>query len=685
MRQREPVTADTVPAPGEPWLVARSRVRAAAARLLGDAALADELLPRHAGEPSSAPPLAATDLRGLAELYPTLLAPGLRKRTGAWFTPMSLAAPTAARTLAPWLAAPPRPLRIVDPAVGGGTFLLAAFDRLVAAGHTPAAAATCLHGFDLDATAAALAALAVGEASGADAAAHRRLATRIHGGDGLRLGCAGGFDAVLTNPPWETLQGDAAAGERVAALRPHFHHQGPGKLYTYRLFVERAHQLLADGGRFGLVVPASLWFDRDAEPLRRLLLDHCRWEWLFGFENRQRVFAIDGRYRFGIVVGSRGGSTTAVCTSFGHTDPADWQATAPAHVLYPRADLGAASPASGAFVEVEDPRDLDVLQRMAGHGEPLLGAMAPLLWRQGDFNLTSDRDRFVEREVAERDGYRHGHDGVWRRGPGDAELLPLYQGAMVHDLHPNGGGHAGGTGHATAWTTPPAPDRLRPVYLVPAAPWRAGAATRPPARLVLRTLSNATNTRTAIACLLPDVPCGNSLGVFAPRADDPTPLRTLAAGAAVLGSLAFDWALRLRLTGTNLNGFVLADCLLPRLADDVRRQLAVLALRLCAVLPWHEPLWRIAVAEGWLPGDVAFPRHGEAGGRDDLHTAIDVVVGHAFGLARADVAWLVRGCDLPSSQLQRGTPTGAQPRGFWRCDRSRAPELRRPNRWLRAI
>ena len=57
-------------------------------------------------------------------------------------------------------------------------------------------------------------------------------------------------------------------------------------------------------------MPASLWFDRDAAALRQLLLDECTWEWLYGFENRNKLFAIDSRYRFAILVGSKGGSTS---------------------------------------------------------------------------------------------------------------------------------------------------------------------------------------------------------------------------------------------------------------------------------------------------------------------------------------------------------------------------------------
>jgi len=664
------------------WASARRFLRSAIAARTS-AAVADTLLPIDAAE-AHTPPLPERPLpdtfAALAITYPTLLAVDQRKQRGAWFTPLELAEPTVARTLAPLLRnGDPSRLRICDPAVGGGTFLLGALRTLTTTGLRARDAVTCLHGVDLDSTAAALAALALFEACGDDAPDPIDLATHIRAGDGLIDLEPASFDAVLTNPPWETMQSGEDAAARVARLRPHFLHQGRGKLFTYRLFVERAHQLLRPGGRFGLIVPASLWFDREAEPLRRLLLEQCEWEWLFGFENRKRIFAIDNRYRFAAIVGTKGGTTACVATAFGRFDVADWAAEAPAHTRYGRAELQALSPHSGAFVEVDDRRDLEVLRRMHADSRPLLGRDGAFVWRQGDFNMTSDREHFVARSGAEAQGYRRCGDGVWRR-PGHDDLLPLYQGAMVYDLHPNTGAHVRGTGHGTAWETPAAIDDLRPAWLVAAGPWRSRALQRARARIVLRALSNATNERTAVACLLPDVPCGNSLGVFEPRLHLHAPLRAIAAGAALLSSLAFDWAVRLRLGGTNLNGFVLADCVLPRLDAATESELAAIALRLCAVLPWHGPLWQQASDEGWI---AASEPAVEPQQRRELATRIDLLTGRAFGLTADDVAWIVRGCGLPSPAARRSAPAG-HGKGFWRVERELPREQRRPCRWLAA-
>ena len=674
---------------------------------------------------------AAQAAAAAADAHADALPRPLRKARGAWFTPWELALPTAMRALQPLLVGggagtvgsgdggevasdvgaggdglgeprdggvarrsgsvcgdglgEPRdggasmptpsplapPLRIVDPAVGGGAFLRAALAVLREHGRSPASALAALHGVDVDGDAASLARAALCAEAGvaADTAAARALARQVRAGDGLRELPDGTFDCVLTNPPWETLQGDDGSPAANAALRAGFALQGRGKTYTYRLFVERALRLLRPGGRLGLIVPAGLWHDRDAEPLRRALLDQCEWEWLYGFENRRRLFAIDGRWRFGVVVATKGGATRSLRVAFGRVDAADWAAAQPAHARMEREAVAALSPGSGALVAVDDDRDLALLARMQRAGTPLLGPRSPLRWRQGDFNMTADRERFVRRVDAEAAGWARGSDGVWRKR-GDAPLLPLLQGGMLHDLQPAAGTHAGGEGRSTTWTTAARPEDSRPLYLVDAEAWREEAAKRGPFRIAHRAIGNATNERTMLACLLPDLPCGNSLGCLQPK-DPRAPLRTLAATAAALASLPFDYALRLRLSGANLNGFVLADCCLPDLADDVARELAAAAVRMCALLPQHGALWRQARDEG-LVGAADLPAR-DAGERRALQTRIDALVGAAYGLKRDDVAWIVRGCGDGEPRLARG---------FWRVDRGLPVGERRPMRWL---
>ena len=67
-----------------------------------------------------------------------------------------------------------------------------------------------------------------------------------------------------------------------------FRHQGSADLNLYKLFLEATHALLKTGGRLGFLVPSGLYSDYGTGALRNLFLERCRWEWLFGIENRDR-------------------------------------------------------------------------------------------------------------------------------------------------------------------------------------------------------------------------------------------------------------------------------------------------------------------------------------------------------------------------------------------------------------
>ncbi len=217
---------------------------------------------------------------------------------------------------------------------------------------------------------------------------------------GQRLN-GGGFDAVIGNPPWEVVRGDAPA------LR--FHRQsgiysssvtGHGNLY--QLFTERAITLLRSGGRLGLVLPSGLAIDHGAAALRRRLLHECDVDALVGLDNHRGVFAIHRSVKFLLTTATKGTPTAEIACRLGESDPASLDAAGDAvsrlspwfSVRLTPAFIQRVSGDGLAIPELRTPTDVRILERTVSLFPPL-GSDAGWAARFGrELNATDDRDHF---------------------------------------------------------------------------------------------------------------------------------------------------------------------------------------------------------------------------------------------------------------------------------------------------
>ncbi len=192
-----------------------------------------------------------------------------------------------------------------------------------------------------------------------------------------------------------------------------------GRIFTYKLFLETAHALLRSGGRLGMLVPSGLHGDAWSQPLRELFLERCDWEWLFGFENHERIFDIHRSFKFNAVIVRKDDKTTAIRVAFMRRHLADWERAENVATLYPLARVLQFSPHTKAILEIQSDRDLEVLTKIYSNAV-LLGDQGPDGWHFRyaiEFMMNTDAKLFPPRPIWEEWGYRPDEYGRWVKGP----------------------------------------------------------------------------------------------------------------------------------------------------------------------------------------------------------------------------------------------------------------------------
>ena len=552
-----------------------------------------------------------------------------------------------------------------------------------------------------------------------------------------------------------------------------FRHQGSADLNLYKLFLETAHTLLRSGGRLGFLIPSGLYSDHGTGALRDLFLERCRWEWLFGVENREGIFPIHRSYKFNPIVVEKGGATEAIRTAFMRRSLDDWERAEEFATPYTRAQITQFSPKSRAILEIQSQRDLEILEKIYASAV-LLGDEGPTGWgiQYGtEFHMTNDSRLFPQLSQWEAKGYRPDEYSRWLLGnwrpigelwaelgvdpsrpqppeieledwlfdatagsdqrdaearlvhghllkPGDvvrtkwqvrcaqppydrlpvprARLLavvalsrdgsawiredeikrialPVIEGRMIGQFEFAQKGWVSGKGRRAVWRSiPPEHGTIEPQYLMTQEDFRRCIRPENGRKIGIMNITSSTNTRTMIASRLQEMPCIHSIGVLtcdpvASRALEMNLYRSL---SAVLNTLAFDFALRIRLSGLNMSWFVLEESPLPR-SLEFSAEIA----DICASLTGPE-------VSQWL--DLELEKNASASRRAltaherlRLRVILEALVAAAFRIEGDGLLHALHECDLPSNALADATLSRAlNPKGFWRVDRDKDPELR---------
>lgn len=446
-----------------------------------------------------------------------------------------------------------------------------------------------------------------------------------------------GFSAVLGNPPWDVVQhntkdfvatydpavSDARTRqqrgtiERAVMSRPDvaaafeayrlgfdrmkliaqrlYRHQRvstgsgstAGNLDLFRLFAERNLLLAGQEGSVGVLLPSAFHANEGTTGVRRLYLQETGLAWCLSFENRRRLFDIDSRFKFDLIVAHRPGPTVSWRCGFYLQSMEDASDTTKI-MACDRAFLTASGGDSLTPLELRGNADLDIARRLFAQDSRLGAWCADRHIRFGrDLHMTDDAGRFLP------------------AGTGD---LVLQEGKTFHQ-------------YTDARET-------RPRYSVASAALRPAIADAACSyRLVFRDIAQATNERTMIACVVPPgVVFGHTATVEkAPRARSTADALVL---CALFNSFPFDWLVRQK-AATHLSLYILDALPVPAFSETQRRFLAHAALRLTCTHAGYDALWREQLGcEPAVPDDGPRER-------------IDAVVADAYGLDRPSFAHLL--------------------------------------------
>lgn len=504
----------------------------------------------------------------------------------------------------------------------------------------------------------------------------------------------GGFDIILTNPPWEVLKPqakeffadhselvsknkmtikafekeqakllkDKAVREAWLAYESRFPHMSGyfrsapeygfqsatvgGKktgsdVNLYKLFVERCFRLLRDGGHCGIVVPSSLYKDLGATGLRHMLFDHTRVDSLVSLSNERFIFeGVDHRVGMVFLNFTKGGKTDRFRATFRinpreaiRADDFDSFVHDDGNFIELSTELvRATSPETLSVLEFRGPTDVSIVRKMLRF--PTLGEPIDGSWAlrlTREFDMTNDSHLFKTTE-----------------GP---EHWPLWEGKQFHQFEAEFA--------APRYWLPEAQAKrvLRATRLKAIAKelkaWGHAEALDPEGvlldcdsyRLAFRDIARSSDARTVIACILPP-------GRFCPhtvsleqvyidrvdahgyRSDERLTPRQRLYLLALFNSLVFDWIIRQSVT-THVSFFFVYNTRAPRPDDAGLMPLARRAARLSCHTAEFDDLARQAGLRDHR--DTA----AEPAERARLRAELDGLVAHLYGLTEGEFAHIL--------------------------------------------
>ena len=488
----------------------------------------------------------------------------------------------------------------------------------------------------------------------------------------------GGFDAIITNPPWEIFKPQAKEffaeysglvtknkmtikefeKEQAKLLRnadirqawleyqsrfPHvslYFRNAPqyknqiavvgGKkvgsdINLFKLFTEQCFNLLRNGGQCGIVIPSGIYTDLGAKQLREMLFNQTDITGLFCFENRKAIFeGVHRSYKFVVLTFRNGARTEAFPSAFMRHNVEELERFPKEGALPLSVDfIRRLSPDSLSVMEFKNEIDVRIAKKMLRF--PLLGEKIEGKWNlvlTREFDMTNDSHLFKTEP-----------------GPG---RLSLYEGKMVWQFD----------------------HRFRePRYWVNETEGRKALLGRQEDkgqvldyqayRLGFRDIASNTNERTMVSTIIPPTFHGNKIPTV--QIFDEADNRALSNAeqlylCAVWNSFVVDAMLRMKVT-TTLNFFYIYQLPIPRLTEQDLEFAPIVnrAAKLICTTPEFDDLAQEVGLDNHKNGVTDLTE------RARLRAELDGMIAHLYGLTEEEFSHILGTFPLVELSVKEAT------------------------------
>lgn len=422
--------------------------------------------------------------------------------------------------------------------------------------------------------------------------------------------------------------------------------QGGSDINLYKLFIEESCYLINKNGRLGMIVPSGIYSDKGTKELRKHFLDNFNWEWLFSFENRNKIFDIDGRSKFAIIILNKGKNTEYVKTAFMVRDIKAWNQLNNTILKYYKDSIIKFSPDSFAFLEFENQRDIDIIQKMYNSSTNIKINTCTELHMTGDSKLFVTQNKLLE------DGYKTNKFGIMKNSKGD-RYVPLYQGIVIDQLN-----------FFSKYWNCNNDNWDENKYRVISSQYYVQITNQYfsyDIKFLCRSISNSTNKRTFIGALTPGFPSGHSLTkiIFGNSKEDNIVV------SGILSTFIYDYVLRNKMVGNNVSRFILQETPIVQLDNSIKKYMIILSSSLQFNHYIFSPQWlelknkisslnRNSIYKLW-----AITEHE----RVRLRSILEAIVAYSYGINYEDLSYILRDDE-------------SNAKGFWRVDKDKPKNVR---------